>query len=318
MGRPAALITAPLLTPPDMRFLILLFATALAAQAQPTGTLRVQSDPPGGGIVIDGVVQIRGTIPVVTPADIPVAAGEHRVRVGLGGYTAFEETVAVGAGETATVVARLGQRSGRLALDLPPGVTATVNGEPYTGASTYPAGLAVVVVTAPDRLPMRRNVAVGPATETTVAYDPQRFRLARAGLALFGPGVAQAIDGRRARGIFFGGATLAGLVTATAMTIRASTADTENRGAQFRYDEATTEAEAVAAREEIEAQVGIVRSSRQIRGGALVAGGLVYAVSLVDAFARHVSRPGLSVSQRPAAPFSLHLTGTGAGLALRF
>ena len=80
-----------------MRRLVALCACAfaLSAQAQPVSILRIQSDPPGAGIVVDGVVQVRGVTPVVTPADIAVAPGEHLVRVGRGGYTAFEETVTV-------------------------------------------------------------------------------------------------------------------------------------------------------------------------------------------------------------------------------
>ncbi len=287
---------------------------ALSAQAQTAGTLRVQSTPTGAGVVIDGVVQRR----VTTPIDVAVPAGRHLLRVGLGGYAAFEDSVTVRAGETTTVVARLVQLSGQLALDLPPGATATVNGEPYVAPLVVPGGLADVAIAAPGQPLMRRLVPVGPTAETTVGYDARRFRIARAGLAVFGPGILQATDGRPGRGALFGALALGGALTAAVMTVRASTADADNREAQVRYDLATTEAEAVAAREDIEQQVGIVRSSRQVRGGALVVGGLVYAVSLIDAFAHHVSSPALTIVQRPAASVSVTMTGSGAGIALHF
>lgn len=287
---------------------------ALTAQAQTAGTLRVQSTPSGAGVVVDGVVQRR----VTTPADVAVPAGRHLVRVGLGGYTAFEDSVTVRAGETTVVVAGLVQQSGQLALDLPPGATATVNGEPYVAPLAVPGGLADVVVAAPGQPLMRRLVPVGPTLETTVAYDPRRFRIARAGLAVFGPGIVQITDGRPARGAFYTAAVLGGAVTATVMTLRASTADADDRAARVRYEQATSEPEAVAAREDIERQVGIVRSSRQVRGGALVVAGLVYAVSLVDSFARHVSSPALTVAQRPVSPLSFNVTGQGAAISLHF
>ena len=299
-----------------MRRLTLLCAClfAGASHAQTTGTLRVQSDPSGAGIVVDGVVQRR----VSTPTDIQVPPGAHLVRVGLGGYAAFEDSVMVAAGATTTVVARLVRQSGGLTLDLPPGATATVNGEPFAGTAVVPGGLADIVVSVPGQPAMRRRVPVGPAVETTVAYDPQRFRIARAGMAVFGPGVVQVADGRPLRGAFYSAVVIGGALTATVMTFRASTAGRDNSAAQARYDAATSEAEAVAAREDVTRQARIVSSSRQVRGGALVAAGLVYAVSLVDAFARHVRSPALTLTQQPVAPVSFNVTGRGAGIALHF
>ena len=291
-----------------------LLALALPVGAQTAGTLRVQSDPPGAGVVVDGVVQ-RG---VTTPADLAVPAGRHHVRVGLGGYAAFEDSVTVRPGAVTTVVARLVRQSGQLALRLPPGVTATVNGAPFSEAAAVPSGFADVVVTVSGMPAVRRRIAVGPAAETEVAYEARRFRPVRAGLALLGPGVLQATDGRPVAGALYGAGIVGGVAATIALTARASQADRDAGRAQSRYTGATTEATAVAEREEVVRLVGISRSARQVRGGALVATGVVYAASLIDAFARHIRTPALVVTQRPAMSVGVVASPRGAGLAVRF
>lgn len=297
-----------------VRLLILWGCVAASAHAQTGGVLRVQSDPPGAGVVVDGVAQ-RG---VTTPADIAVAPGRHRVRVGLGGYDAFDDTVTVAAGTPAVVVARLVRQFGRLSVLLPPGATATVNGAPFLEAANVPSGLADIVVAVPGEPAMRRRVAVGPRAETEIAVEARRVRPVRVGLALLGPGLLQATDGRPVAGALYGSGVVGGIAAAVALTARVSRADRDARLALDRYGGATSEAAAVAAREEVARLVGVSRVAARARGGVLAAACVVYAVSLVDALARHVRRPALTVRQRPVTGVSVVVGDRRVGLAVRF
>ena len=297
---------------------VCLVLLAVGARAQSGGTLRIESVPPGARATVDGAT-VRG----VTPLDVPVAAGSHRVVVALGGHTTFADTVDVAAGGVARVLARLERTSGTLSVaGVPAGATVTVDGRPVSGLVELPSGTVRVGVRTADGQTVYEMVPVAVGRQTDVAFEGRQFRRARVLLAAFGPGVLQARDGRRLPGLAMTAAVVGGLGTAAAMSVRLKQAQSDNVVSLASYEAATTEQEAVAAREQITNQTSIVRSSTQIRTVAMVAAGVFYAASLVDAFARHIRVPGLTSTVRSPASMSIRLTGasagTGAGLALRF
>ena len=293
---------------------VCLVLLAVGARAQSGGTLRIESVPPGARATVDGAT-VRG----VTPLDVPVAAGSHRVVVALGGHTTFADTVDVAAGGVARVLARLERTSGTLSVaGVPAGATVTVDGRPVSGLVELPSGTVRVGVRTANGQMVYEMVPVAAGRQTDVAFEGRQFRRSRLLLAALAPGVIQARDGRRARGLLMGGLVAGGLGTVAAMTFRAQAAASRSTSSLAAYEAAETEAEAVAARESITGQTRTVRSSRQIRTGAAVVAGAVYAVAVVDAFARHIRVPGLSSAIRPASGMSFRLTGPGAAFALHF
>lgn len=296
----------------------LLALVAATAHAQPVpgagqGVLIIERDPVDAVVSVDGVVRSR------PPAELPVAAGERLVRVSLAGYAPFEASVRVPAGGAARVTARLVRLMGVVSVGaLPPGATATVDGEPLGDARATPTGLATVVVTVPDGPALRSVVTVAAGAETQVRYDPSAFRPARALLAVMAPGALHIRDGRTVVGASFTAVVVGGLATALAASVAADRADSGIELALERYDAADNEPDAVAAREEVERLTSAVRTSRQVRGASLAAAGLAYAVSVVDSFARHVRRPALVTAAPRSSPVSVRLSGGGAGLSVRF
>ncbi len=284
---------------------------AASAQRLPAqGVLVVESEPANAAVLVDGVR--RGQ----TPAVVSVGAGERAVRVALAGYAPFEETLRVGAGDTARVASRLVRLNGRLAVDgLPPGATATVNGAPATPVT--PTGLATVVVDVPGQRPLRAVVPVASGAETRVVYEPAAFRPERAALGVLAPGVLQIRDGRPAIGALYTAAVAGGLAAALAASAAVDRADSRIGLARGVYDAAGSEAAAVAAREELSRLVSASRASRLARGAGLVAAGLVYAISVADSFARHVRRPALVMPTDGPSPLSVRLSGHGASLSFR-
>lgn len=288
---------------------------AAAPRAQDGGVLRIESEPAGARVVLNDISLVGQP----TPLEVPVAAGVHRVRVLLDGYAPFEATVTVEAAGRVTVVAQLQQPSGRIAFDgLPAGATVTVGGQPYRAGTRVPVGDIEVAVTLPGAQTLTATVPVSAERETAVQYGGRQFRAGRALTAFAAPGLVQLRDGRRRMGTAYAVAVVGGLAAAGVLTFRAAQAVGDTAAAQARYDAATSEPDAVAAREDLTRLIGTVRSSRQARGGALVAVGVVYAVSVVDAFVRHVGAPVLVSRLREFSSVRLNVTGGGAGLALRF
>ncbi|HEX8299505.1 MAG TPA: PEGA domain-containing protein [Rubricoccaceae bacterium] len=288
---------------------------ASGARAQDGSVLRIESEPAGARVVLDDIALVGQP----TPLEVPVLAGVHRVRVLLDGYAPYEETVTVNAGVRVVVVARLQQPSGRLAFDsLPPGATVTVGGQPYRAGTRLPVGSAEVTVSIPGQRTLTATVPVSAERETAVRYGGRQFRAGRAMTALVAPGLVQLRDGRRGVGTAYAATIVGGLAAAGVLTFRAAQAVGDTAAAQARYDAATSEPDAVAAREDLTRLVNTVRTSRQARGGTFVALGVVYAASVVDAFVRHVGAPVLVSRLREFSSVRLHVRGGEAGLALRF
>lgn len=77
--------------------------------------IKVTSDPPGGSVYVDGVVQM-GT----TPLEVKTPAGHHKVRVTSPGYEAFEKEVDLEAGAPETTIDAVLQKSIPVAEVAPP------------------------------------------------------------------------------------------------------------------------------------------------------------------------------------------------------
>lgn len=90
------------------------------------GVLRVQTDPPGASITVDG--DFRGG----SPATVEVSPDRaHRVVVSRAGYESQERTVTLGRGAEQSIDIRLKPRLGTIrVLSRPPGAEVAVDGQP--------------------------------------------------------------------------------------------------------------------------------------------------------------------------------------------
>lgn len=154
-----------------MRWLAAVVAVGLVlgarvAVAQETGTLRIEADPEGAEVFVDGVRV--GTAPIA----VPVPAGRHTVRVTHPERLAVEGTVVIRAGaETEqSVVLR---RAARLILDVrPEGAEILLDGESLGHAPLPPveveSGTHEIVVQHPTHERGRRVVQVRSGEERTI------------------------------------------------------------------------------------------------------------------------------------------------------
>jgi formylglycine-generating enzyme required for sulfatase activity len=151
--------------------LVLLLAVALTGSAvareKRTGSLRIESEPPGASLWVDG--EQVGT----TPERIKrLAAGRHEIRLTYPKYEPYEETVHIVAGEEQTVTAVLTPRPGLLTItSAPPGGEIWVDGKiraKTQWSGEVAAGEHRVIIRLPGRIPAEEVVTVPPAGERTV------------------------------------------------------------------------------------------------------------------------------------------------------
>jgi hypothetical protein len=194
----------------------------------------------------------------------------------------------------------------------------TVDGAPADGPTAAPTGDVRVRVEVPGRRPAEAVVGVEWRSETRVAYGVRRLDAPALSLSLFAPGAAQLRGGRP----LVGAAVLAGIGAAVGVAVAARVDERavgrEVDAAYAVYREAGSEAEAVAARAEVERLVGEARSVRRRQHAALGVAGAVYAASAVDAFFRHVLQPGLRVTVVRPPRVEAGAGGAGVHLALTF
>ena len=150
--------------------------------AATTGSVYIESDPPGATVTLDGR-DVAGR----TPLDIGlVSAGEHRVRVSLGGHPDFEGRVVVVAGRRAALTADLrrvaqgGARPpaaapGALSLNTRPWSKVYVGrrllGTTPIGRVEVPSGSVRLRLVDRDGQEHHRTVRVGPGEHVTESFD---------------------------------------------------------------------------------------------------------------------------------------------------
>lgn len=166
-----------------------------------TTALSISSDPPGAGIDVDGRDSGK-----VTPAQIPVAEGQHRIAVHLDGYHtaqvmanvnrgdvfSFQPVLNPGdarqAGNTNPVTTRLGKifgggiKGGKGMIDFvttPPGAKILINGRAIPIATPahfpFPPGDYRIELREPGYKPMQQAVHVeaGKISRVSVSLDPK-------------------------------------------------------------------------------------------------------------------------------------------------
>ena len=154
-----------------------------------TGQLRVESDPPGAQVFVDG--NAIGTTPL---GPVALASGERAVRVEAAGFRPVEEDVALTAGATETLVVPLlplptptprARPTAAGARAAAPAAAPTVPPKPTAAATAAPTAVPTTVPTAAEARP----AATAPALEAAASpagpqVAPSRRSTLRSGLAI--------------------------------------------------------------------------------------------------------------------------------------
>jgi len=119
------------------------------AAAPKIGQIVVSSNIPGAKFTIDG----NSDPGWVTPATVSQPPGSHRVVISKEGYVAYEQTVDLDGGKTATINAQLSQELGEVVIStVPPGLEVLLDGK-----SLGPSPAHAVVTPGPHKYTIKRE-----------------------------------------------------------------------------------------------------------------------------------------------------------------
>ncbi len=150
--------------------LLLALTGPAVAREKRTGSLRVESEPPGATLWVDG--EPAGT----TPQRIKrLEAGRHEIRLEYPKHEPYEKEVRIVAGEELTVTAVLTPRPGLLTItSAPPGAEISLDGKIQAKtqwSGEVAAGEHRVIIRLAGRIPHEEVVTVPPAGEKTVEVE---------------------------------------------------------------------------------------------------------------------------------------------------
>lgn len=136
-------------------------AVALPTPPKKQTRLRIDSEPPGGTVWVDG-----DRLPSPTPTTAEVEEGEHSIAVELEGYKRWTDKATVGHGETLRVKANLSRAQARLTV------------------KTTPSGAAVMLAGRPlGRSPVERD-DLAPVTDAWLIISKAGYRTQREKITL--------------------------------------------------------------------------------------------------------------------------------------
>ena len=246
-----------------------------------SGALFIESNPPGAWISIDGAP--HGTTPSLLRG---IAAGSHTVSVGAEGHMRWEEQIVVELNQRTDLPVTL-QPAGYLAISVDtPGATVTVDGRRVVRSQWRRFPLAVgehrVAVARPDCVPVARDVVVmqGETNVVNARLDFTNEYLRRIEIAAT---QRRAAIKRRIQWVSLGAAAGAAVVAASfayRFNSDAQSAYDDAAGANRNYSAATTTADAVLWRNEIDAARERANSAVRKRNTAYGLSGVLLSVGV--------------------------------------
>ncbi len=280
----------------------------------PGGVLHVQSDPAGAWIELDSlrVGTTPATLNTVSPA-------QHRLRIVLPEYRAYERMVDCTASDTMSVNATLIPEFGFVTIQAdPPEGRVVLDGTDWAAGSGGERKLGVgahtvSVIDPGSGRSVTSQFHVSPGARIRLRGEPNGFSWNAFQRSLLFPGLGQAMDNASGE--------MLGFVAASAVCISLLTVDNivvyrrqnDYNDARDVYEKAITEPDANTARIAMEARYRDLQDASSHRLRYAYAFGAVYVINLIDVLLFHSKPTSLDVVDIRAAT-----TSDGSGLSHRF